>query len=295
MSSERMRLLRTHAEVRGRVLRSKLRGGWQRMDGEKWKERKEEVKEKERDKGGEYKRKERVRDGETLVDIEVSAMLERKTVPSRDLMWRLCILCTSMHTDLSLSSMHFFLLFNCQTFLINEWLSFIRLMETLTVPWEKKCRFRGFSTEKRIILWNMFAENPPRGFFRKQPSPSSPVFSRTFWIEIPRLPRPSCSLLLPLGVPRPCIFHGASWVFTKLWFSQTSWHLGSFISFTTITNGPLQSSITLALNYIASSGGYHELQHDMENRARLQAYGKREIEINWLRDQFSVQHITPVQ
>lgn len=65
-----------------------------------------------------------------------------------------------------------------------------------------------------------------QGFFRKRPSPSSPVFTGTFWIEILLLPRHLCSLLLPVGVPRLRVFHGASWVFTKLRFSQnfvTSW------------------------------------------------------------------------
>ncbi len=90
LSSERMRLLRTH--LRSTAESSAAHSeGTQRRYWEKWKERKEEVKgEKERQRRG----WERVMRGRRLLrNLRMSAMLERKTVPSRDLMRQLCTLC----------------------------------------------------------------------------------------------------------------------------------------------------------------------------------------------------------
>lgn len=92
---------------------------------------------------------------------------------------------------------------------------------------------------------------------------TEPFFSIKLWAP--------CKFLL--GVPRLCCFLRASWVFTKMRFSQTSRHLDSCIGLK--TNVPVQHSIIL-LKYMTPTGGYHK-SHNRENQMRLQACEKREI------------------
>ncbi len=103
--------------------------------------------------------------------------------------------------------------------------------------------------------------------------------TRKFWIAALLPPRPSVFLLVPLGVPRLCISTGPVGFSPELWFSQTSWHLDSFISFTTIINVPIQHSITLDLNCIAPSGGYYKSQPQQRGSGKRR---KRYWSICWV-------------